>query len=75
MKIEEGDKLITLFMGELWGNRSYYHESWDALMPVVAKIYGIDMRYDPFYDVSLSSSITQIWEAVVEFIQWYNENK
>lgn len=66
-----------------------YHSSWDWLMPVVEKIE--DMSYDVNitgthviivnsengyeYDDMANSKIKAVWEAVVIFIQWYNNQK
>jgi hypothetical protein len=62
-----------------------FHSSWDWLMPVIKKCYEASMvsvklhkdtiHYKlgetPFY----LDDIAPAWTAVVEFIQWYNENK
>ena len=69
----------------------HYHGSWDWLMPVVVEIgdkteYELSMGYgysyfNKFADNPLNkefggySNITAIWQAVVEFIQWYNDQK
>lgn len=59
--------------------------SWDWLMPVCHKIARINhetidtnvlrMPSWEFGSIGLESSITSVWEAVVKFINWYNENK
>lgn len=60
-----------------------YHSSWDWLMPVIQKIYLMD-EYDKWIDTlgmfassiqnSLgSASLLHTYEAVVEFIKWYNQ--
>ena len=57
-----------------------YHLSWDWLMPVCSKIdtvCGIDLHeWDQFINESLESkNINIVFSAVVEFIEWYNQNK
>lgn len=67
-----------------------YHESWDWLMPVVSKIIcewethprprheylamkqAIESHLMP---VNYLLRIDLMWKAVVEFINWYNDNK
>lgn len=60
-----------------------YHKHWDLLMPIVENI-GEEILNKPF-DETLSHlteiygdniwNIQALYEAVVEFIKWYNENK
>lgn len=66
-----------------------YHSSWDWLMPVVEKIESIapsrvviDCREVRIVkpkgsDVKVhsDSKILSVWQACIQFIQWYNENK
>ncbi len=53
--------------------------SWDWLMPVVEKIDLIDsyqMTRETMKNIGLSvPKIELVYEYVVQFIQWYNENK
>lgn len=51
-----------------------YHKYWDWLMPVVEKIGQTEdnMYTDPMSEVSLYSSIISVFRAVVEFIEWFN---
>jgi hypothetical protein len=55
-----------------------YHTSWDWLMPVVEKIK--DMGYDQQLD-NIDNVLTcdlrkeNLYNAVVEFIKFYNQNK
>lgn len=57
-----------------------YDESYDWLMPVVEKISSLtteDNYNFNFYKVlslNIDASLNHIYEAVVEFIKWYNEN-
>ena len=63
-----------------------YHKSWDWLMLVVEVIWGyIGNRESIFYFENNECSIIPItdgfdskqdcYEAVIEFIKWYNKNK
>ena len=66
-----------------------FHSSWDWLMPVVEKIFTINFDENPrvrewsmqergIFDpvqYGLHSSIESVFQACVQFIQWYNENK
>jgi hypothetical protein len=54
-----------------------YHTSWDWLMPVVKKIfegYALYEIYDRIEEGLIIINIEVTWQAVVEFIQWYNTN-
>jgi len=58
-----------------------YHSSWDWLMPVVDKISTINLKQyeDDFipqelWIYGLFTPIEMVYEAVVEFIKWYNKN-
>tara|TARA_R100001480_G_scaffold135528_1_gene132689 strand:+ start:644 stop:937 length:294 start_codon:yes stop_codon:yes gene_type:complete len=64
------------------GNTLHYHTSWDWLMPILGKIE--DLNYELPEDSNLIGDITHglvsidiemTFEAVVEFIKWYNQNK
>lgn len=61
---------------------SKYHSSWDWLMPVCKKAMDTDMVSDgvenllndmtgAFHNVD----IEELYNAVIEFIKWFNENK
>lgn len=64
-----------------------FHSSWDWLMPVIHKIPSLcdfkkpfdcpinGKRVELFHQVNLFCDIDEAYEAVVEFITWYNENK
>lgn len=66
-----------------------YHTSWEWLMPVVEKIESYDMnvkihtsytsihfkRKQCIVDVDGRIKIENTYSAVVQFIEWYNENK
>ena len=47
-----------------------YHTSWDWLMPVVDKIYSIELDVDFFNSINLEST----YKKVVEFIKEHNQN-
>lgn len=60
-----------------------FHSDWNWLMEVVGKIYEIDLYYDKYIDynssmissgkITLGTRINRVYEQVVEFIKWYNE--
>lgn len=57
-----------------------YEKSWDWLMPVVEKIHNLPftgMNSDTWADVitlPIYSTIEEVYESVIVFIKWYNEN-
>lgn len=62
-----------------------FHRSWDWLMPVVEKIEGLSndkkiidwsRQSKTIFDFKLTDSkIEAVYNASVEFIKWYNEQK
>lgn len=64
-----------------------FERSWDWLMPVVEKCYQENMNenlsserkredFDMLInDAILTINIEEVYDTVVQFIQWYNENK
>ena len=61
-----------------------YHTSWDWLMPVVKKCWRIinelDMSFDKVifkyrFDYIVYADLKESYEAIVEFINEYNQNK
>ncbi len=56
-----------------------YHKSWDWLMPVVEKCYQCNHEEGDLHmrlnDAVLTVNIEEVYKAVVEFINWYNNNK
>jgi hypothetical protein len=83
------NKLIAEFMGSnLNGLESWqyeeelqYHTSWDWLMPVHKKCMftpefsGDDQLRTPLIDAVIDADIDRLYEAVVEFIKEYNNEK
>lgn len=60
-----------------------YDSSWDWLMPVVSKIYDMDV-YVSYVDetsgmfknsIELTTNINKVYESVVDFVDWLIENK
>lgn len=64
-------------------NELQYNKSWDWLMPVVEKIFKMDVvvkKRDKSAQIKITLikgeiSIATVHNAVVEFIKWYNANK
>lgn len=58
-------------------NNYKFHNSWDWLMPVVEKIMNIRTFGAPKQAVfkSIEPNIATTYQAVVNFIKWYNEVK
>jgi len=54
-----------------------YHTSWDWLMPVVQKCYKIDDEegFDNLVDAVSTLDIDGTYNAVVEFIKTYNDER
>ena len=62
-----------------------YHKDWNWLMEVVDKIYEMDLYYDKYIDynssmfsngkITLGTRIDRVYEQVVEFVKWYNQQK
>jgi hypothetical protein len=85
-EILEGNKLIAEFMG-LPVHEEYfrgidackYHSDWNLLMPIVEKIelfscYVIDSKtLSTIIECHYNSKIKSTYQAVVEFIKWYNQ--
>lgn len=60
-------------------NECKFHTDWNWLMPVVVKILDISLESDsmePYYNITDSiPNIKETYKEVIEFINWYNENK
>ena len=58
-----------------------YHYSWDWLMPVIKKCLNIneeendewEKQYENIDDTFYQVEIIQTYQAVIEFIKWYNK--
>ena len=74
---EEWDKLYLV--SPYSPNGPDYHKSWDYLMPVVEKILNKadnDELIERFYEIQdVIPNLEATYNAVVEFINWYNKNK
>ncbi len=60
------------------GRTSYNPDkSWDLLRPVIIKISDLNGYTLPkqFKGLALDSPTNMVFDAAVEFIKWYNENK
>jgi len=80
-------KCATIESGK--GRIIQYHTSWDWLMPVVEKIEKLGVKleivghicritYNSSYSYVISENIPKIeavYNAIIEFIKWYNENQ
>lgn len=106
-EIEDGNRLIALFMGYKESESGYYpevpdeydykgrvisvgpyqgdkplnifHQSWDWLKPVINKIGNLietgEYYHHRIMNMTIFSSIEDIWDACVQFIKYYNEKK
>lgn len=84
--IESNNEMIAEFMGvdqvdiDTWLETEpnlLYHKSWDWLMPVVVKIKSMNIEDEEMFneiDFYVTSSIENLYSAVVRFIEWVNEN-
>jgi hypothetical protein len=52
-----------------------YHVSWDWLMPVINSIGKLNLNHEPFSGISIYSDIHEVFNAVVDFIKYYNQEK
>jgi|SRR6478609_6864985 len=57
-----------------------YHSSWDWLMPVVEKIWQLQnseysKEWEDFCRLKIHETIQKVYQAVVEFIKWYNNTQ
>lgn len=89
--MEEKNKLIAQFMGVYTAENGYdysaignkgvrYHTSWDWLMPVIEKckesqIFGSQRLITNIYNRLLELDILATHANVVDFIEFYNQNK
>jgi hypothetical protein len=62
----------------VWVNELQYNHNWHHLMAVIHKIYGSEIENEYVLivrDALADASIVGTYDAVVEFITWYNKNK
>lgn len=63
----------------IWRQHLFYHSSFDWLIPVVQKINDLSEDYPmATYSVlrlNIAAPITEVWQAVIDFIKRYNQNK
>lgn len=73
-EVNSDNFLIAEFMGLDWNGyeclKRNYNANWSELMPVVARISKMDVYME--LDLPITASITEVHEAVVNFIKWYN---
>lgn len=79
-----GINIISSPNGETFDlHRLRYDSSWDWLMPVVSKIYDMDV-YVSYVDetsgmfkneIELTPNIDKVYNSVVEFVDWLIENR
>ena len=54
----------------------HYHTSWDWIMPVVEKVEQVHEGVpEELINLSLFSTIDEVYNAVVEFVKQQNKNK
>lgn len=77
----EGNQLIAIFDGKsrIHPNDLKYHSSWDWIHGAIEKAHD-ECKLHPaglrFFDrLTIFSTINQVWERLVQFINWYNQNK
>lgn len=88
-EIKEGNKLIASFMNINSDKIPEYHKDWAALMNTVLEIekgnYGIkqcrkvvEIYFDDTKEIIIkekrTNRIESLWNALVNFIKWKNEN-
>ena len=69
----------TYLIDTFYPHEMEYHSSWHWLMPVVSKCYEygeLDNHYREEIIASLSGviDIEDTYNAVVDFVKWYNDN-
>lgn len=77
----------TMFVFEEDNHRPHidlhYHKDWNWLMEVVEKIESLDIYYNNYIDynssivssgkIELSTNINFVYNQIIDFIKWYNE--
>lgn len=88
LEFSKGEYYRPLYNSGDWvsENELEYHTSWDWLMPVIHTIrdhVNMDMGFEEFDDWRenfkqidpYNYNLQQCYDAVVEFIKWYNDGK
>jgi hypothetical protein len=68
---------VEEFGSELISEVVSFHNSFDWLIPVVQKIYNLEIENELVWiirDALADASLQRTYDAVVEFIIWYNKN-
>jgi hypothetical protein len=82
-KLIAGHYVNGIGQGKWFKNPKYFY-SWDAIMPVVKKIKTSLPSPTPIEAAMMDSKInlslmainlSDVWDIVIEFIQWYNQQK
>ena len=81
---QDQERLFISGLGTKLINETF-NKDWNWLMGVVEKIYQTDLYYDKYIDfnssmidsgkIKLSTNIQNVYNQVVEFIKWYNEQQ
>ena len=81
LQFSKGEYYRPLYNSGDWvsENELRYHDSWDWLMPVVEKIEDYlsdNVGKVGYFDDGLTINDIEVrYQAVVEFIKWYNDGK
>lgn len=69
--------------GIVWGKlfeNLEYHSSWEELMPIIHRAWDLTTEDERefkglvLFELGLFTPIEEVWEALVDFIKWYNLN-
>lgn len=69
-------KVSARFNSDINASSLYFDCLWDWLMPVVEKIKSTEKDWpiatDPVLSLLITTPISAVYKAVIDFIQWYN---